>query len=50
MDPELVADAHDLLLAEADLVRASGMFGQDLAVADDADQQTRMLAFIGRES
>jgi uncharacterized protein (TIGR03086 family) len=50
MDPELVTDAYDLLLAEADLVRASGMFGQDLAVADDADQQTRMLAFIGRES
>jgi hypothetical protein len=45
-----VTDAYGLLLAEADLVRASGMFGQDLAVPDDADQQTRMLAFIGRAS
>jgi uncharacterized protein (TIGR03086 family) len=50
LDPELVADAYGLLLSEADLVRASGMFGQDLAVPDDADQQTRMLAFIGRAS
>jgi uncharacterized protein (TIGR03086 family) len=50
LDPELAEAAYELLLAEADLVRASGMFGQDLAVPDDASLQTRMLAFIGRES
>jgi uncharacterized protein (TIGR03086 family) len=48
--PDLVEAAYELLLAEADLVRASGMFGEDLAVPDDADLQTRMLAFIGRGS
>jgi len=50
LDPELVEAAYELLLAEADLVRASGMFGDDLAVPDDANPQTRMLAFIGRDS
>jgi uncharacterized protein (TIGR03086 family) len=50
LDPELVDVAYEHLLAEADLVRASGMFGQDLAVPDDAGTQTRMLAFIGRQS
>jgi uncharacterized protein (TIGR03086 family) len=48
LDPDLVEAAYELLLAEAELVRASGMFGEDLAVPDDADLQTRMLAFIGR--
>ena len=49
LDPELVAAAYELLLAEADLVRASGMFGDDLKVPDDAGPQIRMLAFVGRE-
>jgi uncharacterized protein (TIGR03086 family) len=50
LDPDLVEAAYEMLLAEAALVRASGMFGEDLAVPDDADPQTRMLAFIGRAS
>ena len=49
LDPELVAAAYELLLAEAELVRASGMFGDDLEAPDDASPQVRMLAFIGRE-
>ena len=49
LDPELVEAAHELLVAEADLVRASGMFGDDLSVPADASRQVRMLAFIGRE-
>jgi uncharacterized protein (TIGR03086 family) len=50
LDPDLVDAASDILHAEADMVRASGMFGQDLAVPADASTQTRLLAFIGRES
>jgi uncharacterized protein (TIGR03086 family) len=48
LDPELVAAAYELLQNEADIVRASGMFGDDLAVPADAGAQTRLLAFIGR--
>jgi uncharacterized protein (TIGR03086 family) len=48
LDPELVDAAHELLQAEADMVRGSGMFGENLAVPADARSQTRLLAFIGR--
>ena len=48
LDPELVAAAHELLQDQADMVRASGMFGNDLSVPADAGAQTRLLAFIGR--
>jgi uncharacterized protein (TIGR03086 family) len=48
LDPELVAAAYELLQSEADIVRASGMFGDDLVVPADAGAQTRLLAFIGR--
>jgi len=48
LDPELVDAAYELLKGEADMVRASGMFGDDLAVTADAGAQTRLLAFIGR--
>ena len=49
LDPELVDAAHRLLQDEADMVRASGMFGADLAVPTGAGAQTRLLAFIGRQ-
>jgi uncharacterized protein (TIGR03086 family) len=48
LDPELVGVAYSRLQAEADLVRGSGMFGEDLTVPADAGAQTRLLAFIGR--
>ena len=48
LDPELVATASELLMEEADMVRTSGMFGDDLTVPPDAGAQTRLLAFIGR--
>jgi len=31
------------------MVRASGAFGEDLAVPPDAGAQTRLLAFVGRK-
>jgi uncharacterized protein (TIGR03086 family) len=48
LDPELVDAAFELLQGEVDMVRASGVFGDDLTVAADASAQTRLLAFIGR--
>ena len=33
-----------------DMVRTSGAFGPEVAVPDDADEQTRLLAFLGRSS
>jgi hypothetical protein len=33
-----------------DAMRTSGHFGPRVAVADDADEQTRLLAFMGRRS
>jgi hypothetical protein len=32
-----------------DLLRSSGQYGPRVEVPDDADVQTRMLAFIGRD-
>jgi hypothetical protein len=31
-----------------DVLRQSGQYGPRVAVADDADEQTKLLAFIGR--
>lgn len=42
----LITAAHDW--AKAHVVRAPGFFGPELTPADDADAQTRMLAFVGR--
>jgi uncharacterized protein (TIGR03086 family) len=47
--PELVAAAYELLQSQADMVRASGMFGKDLSAPHNAGAQTRLLAFIGRQ-
>jgi hypothetical protein len=33
-----------------DALRASGQYGRRVEVAADADPQTRLLAFIGRDS
>ena len=48
LDPGLVDPAYEILRREADMVRASGMFGEDLAVPVGVGAQTRLLAFIGR--
>jgi uncharacterized protein (TIGR03086 family) len=48
LEPELVAAASELLHDQADMVRASGAFGDDLVVSANAGAQTKLLAFIGR--
>ena len=49
LDPELVDAAYRLLQDQADMVRASGMFGEDILVPAGAGPQTQLLAFIGRK-
>lgn len=49
LDPELVDAAYRLLQDQAEMVRASGMFGEDILVPVDVGPQTQLLAFIGRK-
>jgi uncharacterized protein (TIGR03086 family) len=49
LDPELVDAAYRLLQDQADMVRASGMFGEDILVPVGVGPQTQLLAFIGRK-
>ena len=46
LDPELVAVAFDW--SRANVMRRPGFFGPELTPPDGADEQTRMLAFLGR--
>jgi len=48
LDAELVSFVWDMWSPHEDMVRGSGVFGDAVAVSDDADQQTRLLAFLGR--
>jgi uncharacterized protein (TIGR03086 family) len=49
LDPDVV---HDMLVGMEpldDMLRASGQYGPKVEVADDADEQTRLIAFTGRQ-
>jgi uncharacterized protein (TIGR03086 family) len=49
LDPEVV---HDMLVAMEpmdEVLRASGQYGPRVAVPADADEQTRLIAFSGRQ-
>ena len=48
IEPALVAAAFDW--ARAHMVRAPGFFGPELTPPDGADEQTRMLAYLGRSA
>jgi uncharacterized protein (TIGR03086 family) len=48
LDPQLCASAVDAL-RDNDLPRDNGMFEPAVAVADDADAATRLIAFYGRD-
>jgi uncharacterized protein (TIGR03086 family) len=52
---EHIDDADIARLTEAaagfgEMIRSPGVCGPELAVADDADDQTRLLAFLGRQA
>ena len=48
LDPERCAEMLAGMLPMDDLLRRSGQYGPRVAVPDDADVQTKLLAFIGR--
>lgn len=48
LDPAMCAEMLDGMLPMDEVLRQSGQFGPRVDVPDDADSQTRLLAFIGR--
>jgi uncharacterized protein (TIGR03086 family) len=55
LDESLDADQVQRMLASMgaipdEVLRSGGMFGPRLDVADDADDQTKLLAFVGRQA
>lgn len=47
--PEDMARIHEGMAPLADQLRGPGAFGPEVQVAPDADQQTKFLAFLGRQ-
>jgi len=48
LDPAAVSAAFEW--SRANVIRRPGFFGPELTPPDDADEQTRMLAFLGRKA
>jgi uncharacterized protein (TIGR03086 family) len=48
LDPDLAAAAYEVLSAQEEMVRSSGLFGEQLEVPADAGAEARLLAFVGR--
>ncbi|QUQ64701.1 TIGR03086 family metal-binding protein [Kutzneria sp. CA-103260] len=48
LDPELVSASFDW--SRQNIMRRPGFFGPELTPPDDADEQTRLLAFLGRKA
>jgi uncharacterized protein (TIGR03086 family) len=49
LDPELCAELLTGMQPIEELMRGSGQFGPAVPVPDDADPQTRLIGFIGRD-
>lgn len=49
LDPDLCGDLLAGMRQMEDVLRGSGQYGPAVPIADDADVQTRMLGFIGRD-
>jgi uncharacterized protein (TIGR03086 family) len=49
LDPERCAAMLEGMLPMDEVLRSSGQYGPRVEVPDDADPQTRLLAFIGRQ-
>jgi len=50
LDPDLVRDALEPARQFAPIARMSGLIGPECAVAEDADDLTRLLAIFGRRN
>jgi uncharacterized protein (TIGR03086 family) len=48
--PVLVDACLDIVVPQAELLRASGVFGDEIELADAGDAQTRLLAMLGRRA
>ena len=48
LDPDFCRQLYDGMLPMDDILRASGQYGPRVDVPDDADVQTKLIAFIGR--
>ena len=48
LDAGLVEACWEVVTPQAELLKGSGMFGDDVEVPPDADPQTRLLALLGR--
>jgi len=48
LDPEAVASAHAKMRPFDQFLRGPGMFGPAVSAPDDTDDQTQLLAFVGR--
>jgi uncharacterized protein (TIGR03086 family) len=49
LDPEEVAAQYEGMEPMDEVLRASGHYGPRVAVPDDADMQTKLIAFTGRQ-
>ena len=49
LDPERCAEMLEGMQPLDELLRSSGQYGAEVEVPDDADVQTKLLAFIGRD-
>lgn len=50
LNPQLAQAVYDLVLPRADEFKQSGLFGTPVEVAADADVETKLLAFYGRQN
>ncbi len=49
LDPDEVAALYEGMLPLDEMLRQSGQYGPRVEVPDDADVQTKLIAFIGRQ-
>jgi uncharacterized protein (TIGR03086 family) len=50
LDPDLVEACWEVVAPQADMLRASGMFGSEVEAPAGADEGTRLLALLGRRA
>jgi uncharacterized protein (TIGR03086 family) len=50
LDPDAVHRVFEGMKGMGEMMRSSGAFGEPVDVPDDADEQTRLLAFVGRRA
>ena len=50
IDPDMATFVYAAAEPMADMLAASGLFGERVQVADDADEQTKLLALFGRRA